>query len=332
MSGRPEITRLRDRLLSSYRTSPLECTSVAIASLAHFAKSYQRSRPLLSGYIDCSTLVSQAHWEGASVQTPFIAENQRTAKSAAAVSSLLDVLPGDVLVAYESLEEAPGGRHNHVAMVLMNEAQGEGWAIQATEDTGTTIIPLAEARIGGGIRRFCPNPLVPYADGDWKNLARRVPKLGRLGVRLKNPAGEERRHSGIDVHAAYGTPIYAPIDGTIMLDQGGASIVIRNGRLEMISALLPIRVASKLVDGDTVSRGDLLGTSSRMPPSFPCDSTVFSGGRPHVHWEFWTTLPMGYHPSVTVEAPAGFSEPGYRAYSPIYAVKLGKIGSPLIAD
>lgn len=325
----PEIAKARERLLSSYRASPLECTSVAIASLAHFAKSYLRTRPLLPGYIDCSTLVSQAHWEGAAVQTPFIAENQRTAKSAMAVSSLVEVLPGDVLVAYGSLETAPGGRHNHVALVLESDAQGEGWAIQATEFSGTQIVRLAEARLEGGIRRFCPNPLVPYADGDWTELARRVPKLGRLGVRLKNPAGEERRHSGIDLHVGYGTPIYAPIDGTITLDRSGSSIVIRNGSLGMTSALLPISVASNFGDGDTVSRGDLLGTSSSIPPSFPCDPTVSSGGRPHVHWELWSTLPMGYHPSGSVQTPAWFSDPGHRAYSPVYAVKLGKIGSPL---
>jgi murein DD-endopeptidase MepM/ murein hydrolase activator NlpD len=216
-----------------------------------------------------------------------------------------------------------------VALVLENDGEGRGWAIQASEDAGTRIIRLEKAQIAGGIRRFCPNPLVPYADGAWREFGRRVPKLGRLGVRLRNPAGEERRHSGIDVQVDHGTPIYAPIDGTITVDRKDASIVIRDGRLEMISALLPIRVSPTLSDGDTVSRGDLLGTSSRMPPGFPCDPTVFAGGRPHVHWELWTTLPLGYHPSATVEAPTGFSDPGFQAYSPLYAMKLGKIGSPL---
>jgi murein DD-endopeptidase MepM/ murein hydrolase activator NlpD len=325
----PKMQWARDSLLSAYRTSPLECTSVAIASLDHLAKSYRRSRSLLPGHIDCSTLVSQAHWAGAAVQTPFIAENQRTARSAHPVSSLADALPGDVLVAHESLETSPGGRHNHVALVLTNDARGNGWAIQATEKSGTTIIPLADAQYAGGIRRFCPNPLVPYADGDWTDLVRRVPKLGRLGVRLKSSAMDGRRHSGIDVQVEHRSPIHAPIDGTITLDHRGASIVIRNERLGMMSALLPIRAAGKLADGESVSRGDLLGTSSRMPSGLPCDSTVVSEDRPHLHWELWATVPLGYHPSVTVRAQAGFSDPGHRAYSPIYAVKLGLVGSPL---
>ncbi|MFC5001917.1 M23 family metallopeptidase [Dactylosporangium cerinum] len=325
----PVIAEVRDRLLSAYRASPLECTSVAIASLDHLAKRYHRSRQLLPGQIDCSTLVSQAHWDGAAVQTPFIAENQRTARSAAVVAGLADALPGDVLVAYASLEAAPGGRHNHVALVLESDGQGDGWAIQASESAGTQIIRLTQARLGGGIRRFCPNPLVVYAAGDWAELVRRVPKLGRLGVRLKQPWAAVRRHSGVDVAVEHGTPIRASIGGTVSLHKSEASIVVRDEQLRLTSALLPVVADPRLADGDTVARGDVLGTSAPPVASLPCDPTVSSAARPHVHWELWSDAPMGYHPSVTVAAPAGFSDPGYRAYSPVYAVKLGKVGSPL---
>lgn len=85
-----------------------ECDAVARAALEHLGKRYRITRELRNGLIDCSTVVSQAHWIGAAVRVPFIAESQRNAANATAVESIADVLPGDVLVAYPSVAASPG--------------------------------------------------------------------------------------------------------------------------------------------------------------------------------------------------------------------------------
>src|SRR4051794_26369120 len=63
---------------------------------------YKRTEELVSDSIDCSTLTSQSHWEGALLTIPFIAESQRTASSGRIVKWSEALLPGDVFVRYES--------------------------------------------------------------------------------------------------------------------------------------------------------------------------------------------------------------------------------------
>ena len=79
---------------------------------------YLRSEELSQSTIDCSTLVSQSHWEGALIGVPFTADGQRRATSGASIECRADLQPGDVLVRYESVDTSPDKQFNHVAIFL----------------------------------------------------------------------------------------------------------------------------------------------------------------------------------------------------------------------
>lgn len=76
--------------------------------------SYRRDEELKLGTtVDCSTLTSQSHWEGALIGIPFVADGQRRATSAKNVQSTGELEPADVLVKYPSIEESPDKTWNH---------------------------------------------------------------------------------------------------------------------------------------------------------------------------------------------------------------------------
>src|SRR2546423_2019859 len=69
-----------------------ECISVVLAALRYLGLPYLRTEELGDTTIDCSTLTSQAHWEGAAVGIPFVAENQRIAKSGELIFDMARIL------------------------------------------------------------------------------------------------------------------------------------------------------------------------------------------------------------------------------------------------
>jgi murein DD-endopeptidase MepM/ murein hydrolase activator NlpD len=312
-----------------------ECVSVALAALRHAGKSYLITRELDEDYIDCSTIVSQAHWEGAAVQTPFIAETQRLAPSATAIASLDEIMPGDILIAYPSKEASPGGRHNHVALFLCGDPSGEAWAIEAREETGTMIIGLGTISHDGGIRRFCPNPDKTFAHGAWHDLALRVPKLGRLGARLTASYLGTRRHTGTDVYASPGSVVSSPADGEVVSigKRSGLGISVEIGSAPAgISMLLaPLVVSADISVGQRVRAGDPLGRldGDRRYPG--CNAIPGRRGLHPLHWELWSDRDLGYPltPGLSAGGRIVSAHTQASAYSPVYPVKTGVLRTPL---
>lgn len=84
------------------------------------------------------------------------------------------------------------------------------------------------------------------------------------------------RHYGIDIAAPKGTPIYAPSDGKIDLEQnagGGNMLTVWNGNVQNIFAHLSSYAVS---DGESVSKGQVIG--------YVGDTGTHVTGA-HLHWE-----------------------------------------------
>jgi murein DD-endopeptidase MepM/ murein hydrolase activator NlpD len=330
---------IREHLLERFDRSPQESLAVAIDSLRFLGNTYRMSRELFPGYIDCSTLVSQAHWDAAGVQTPFVAESQRLASTAIDVSDIEQALPGDVLVYYPSLAHSPARGHNHVALLLTRD--GGGWVIEARPSTGTRIIPLSQASWDGGIRRFCPNPTAEFPpSGAWRALALETPKIARLGARLTadyfrgEPRYPARRHRGVDVYAAPRSPLFAPVGGTVSIWPSGErrrwSVTVAEERRGIASLLAPVCVAPGIVTGTEVTTGDYLGDLDSEHCWYGCNALITRRGAPHLHWELWSSQSLGY-PAAPGVGPADRDVASRSAlpYNPIYAVKLGAVASPM---
>lgn len=89
-----------------------------------------------------------------------------------------------------------------------------------------------------------------------------------------------RLHEGIDIFAPFGTPVRAPVDGTVRITEGGlgglAVYVTGADRTYWYLAHLS-GVAQDLVEGAAVRTGQVLG--------YVGDSGNARGGAPHVHFE-----------------------------------------------
>jgi len=124
------------------------------------------------------------------------------------------------------------------------------------------VDPTQQAIIGFG--RFPVAGLANWSDDWW------FPRFGP-GWRL---------HQGLDIFAAYGTPVRAPVDGTVRIHNGGLGglsvYVVQPDRTYWYLAHLS-GVAEGLAEGATVKTGQVVG--------FVGDSGNAKGGAPHLHFE-----------------------------------------------
>jgi NlpC/P60 family len=314
-----------------------ECDAVAATSLGFLGRGYRITRELVRDLMDCSTVVSQAHWDGAAIQTPFIAETQRLASNAVDVVED-DLLPGDAIYTYPSRHEAPGGRHNHVVLYLGPDDRGTRWTIQSSNESGVVLTELAKVRSDGGIRRFCQNPRTVFPQGEWSSLVALVPKLGRLGSRLIARYGPVQRHRGTDLYIELQWTIVSPVSGTIV---GMAGSLGSNVFVELWSPadclfvrLGPINPAPRLRCGRDVGRGDLLGGPGRGFAFGPCNVAPGKAGKCRLHWELWCPQEFGMSPATELRVDRtfpGLPNPAHlMAHNAIYAVKLGLVGSCVV--
>jgi hypothetical protein len=314
-----------------------ECDAVAYAAFEHMGKGYRITRELWPDVIDCSSLVSQSHWTGAGIQTPFIAETQRFASNARVIEPA-ELLPGDAIYAYRSKSEAPGGRHNHVALFLGTDQMGKPWAIESREETGVTLSELNKIRFDGGIRRFCIEPLRVFPQGTWSQLARRVPKLGRLGARLTaSYAGGPRRHHGTDVYVDEDCYVTSPLGGTIVAtfkthSSSGTFIGVSSSRV--CSLVGPVSTVSEFRIGQDLDEGEVLGTPSWGAGPGGCNTIPNPPGTVRLHWELWAE--EGEDSSPARDLRCGWLPDGFKnrlslsAQNPIYSLKQGSIGSCVV--
>lgn len=311
---------------------PRECAAVAVAATAHVGKGYRITRELSPDTVDCSTLVSQAHWLGAAIQTPFIAESQRLAQNGKDVEGE-EIIPGDCLYAYASRESSPGGKHNHVAMYVGEDSAGHHWAIESADPVGVRFVPLESVRREGGIRRFCPSPQSRFGLGQWDRLASSVPKLGRLGARLTSRHASTTRHPGTDIYVDHETSVRSPLAGHVValrpLGRGEFAVTIGRGD-GMVTVLAPVLPLQATV-GEYVDGGSVIGRLGTVK-SPHCNAIPGFGGRARLHWELWAikseqpSPSPGLCPDQGLGAGVGKSQ---LALSPIYMVKSGALEPPV---
>jgi hypothetical protein len=331
--GLPRFPHLEDQ-------EQRECDAVARRALDHIGKSYKITRELWPGLIDCSTLVSQSHWSGAAIQTPFIAETQRRASNAQVIESV-DLLPGDAIYSYPSKEESPGGRHNHVALFLGGDQHGTPWVIESREEEGVILGRLDEVKFGGGIRRFCIEPLRRFPKGMWSQLVPRVPKLGRLGARLTaSYTGTSRRHRGIDVYVEHDWPVVSPTNGMIVTcfktsSSSGSFIGVWSSRHKLCSLVGPVEITTGLRVGQEVEAGRVIGSPASGAGPGGCNTIPRPPGTVRLHWELWASPGFGVSPASDLKCewlPRGLDHgPALVAHNAIYALKRGDIGGCIAA-
>jgi murein DD-endopeptidase MepM/ murein hydrolase activator NlpD len=143
---------------------------------------------------------------------------------------------------------------------------------------------LRDQAMSGQVTRALEGGLAPGFAGDWTQFANAPsiwPVEGRIGSSFgqrEDPInGEGAFHPGIDIEAAYGTPVRAAGDGDVLNENMGAGygrqVVIDHGH-DLIT-LYGHLSAVAVVPGQHVTRGELIGY-------------VGQSGRatgPHLHYE-----------------------------------------------
>ena len=246
-----------------------EALSVVAASGTFAGWDYRITREQLPGLVDCSSLVSQAHWLGAAIGMPFIAETQRIAYSGTDVAAG-DLRPGDVLVRYPSRAASPGGRHNHVVLHLGEHPELGPSVIESAPEVGVRVRPLNGFHGLGGVRRFVLSDAPDFPRQQIATqLAAAVPKLGRLGSRLTAGLDEPRRHRGVDVLLRAASEVRAPIDGTATYlpnaprgHDGAVAIRSEDGAVSVVLAMSGGPMSSRRCEQATRS-----GTRSNVGPT-----------------------------------------------------------------
>lgn len=304
-----------------------ECVAVAYKALTYLGLKYFRSEELREETIDCSTLTSQAHWEGGLIGIPFTAEGQRNAQTARSIE-FNNILPGDVVIKYSSIMASPSCIFNHVGMVLDWSSNYSIWIIESNEENCCVISLLEDFVPAGGIRRFCPEPLLEFDTlqaRETLSLAPLVPKLGRLGAKQHTRFSFRLPHRGIDIYVPKQTPIYAPISGKVLrctLDNENSPAILildenRDARV-LLGHVEPI----PSVTGQSVSAGTLVGNS--VPPSQ--ESAIFYStcqqNNTHVHFEYATPLS-------SLDQLGDLLMEGWLLRNGLYAAKTGAILSPI---
>lgn len=302
-----------------------ESIGVVNAAVSALGTPYLRTEELAATTIDCSTLTSEAHWVGAAIGIPFTSEKQRIAATGQPVRSPSDLIPGDVVIRYQSVDAPTHREYNHVGLFIGRSGRGEEWIIEASANIGVQLSSLSRFGAGGGMRRFVLSPQEQFmgeqARGSLR-LARAVPRLGRFGARQYSVRGPDRHvHLGVDIYCQPGIPVHAPIDGAIAWSvlerERSQSIVITDRAVGQRSELA--HVEPSVAQGQLVSAGDRVGFL--LAPSRR--SQIRYLGWPaanHLHFTF-ATLGAEHFGNIEVGE--------WTYHNPLYACKTGRAALPV---
>lgn len=89
-----------------------------------------------------------------------------------------------------------------------------------------------------------------------------------------------RLHKGVDIFAAYGTPVRAPVDGVVRVTNhglGGLAVYVRQPNQTYFYMAHLSGIAAGMADGVTVKTGQVVG--------YVGDSGNAKGGKAHLHFE-----------------------------------------------
>ncbi len=293
-------------------------------SLDFLGFSYKQSEELeASAVVDCSTLTSQSHWEGALIGIPFVADNQRRAVSGEIIVSVDKMIPGDVLVKYPSLDASPDKTWNHVGLYLGRDNGGEQWLIESTSKTGVRLAKVAAFDAQGGIKRFSLTTGVFSTDLaiNALTLASLVPKFGRLGVRQYFKSGSERPvHKGVDIYTQSGTSVFATVGGKVRVFHDELE---DTDSVEIISDTFTVRYRPldiSVSDGMAVQVGDLIGCVTNPSANSNIQYSPTIDHQSHLHLE--VEIDSATH--VPTEVIIG----GKRYANHLYLSKIGVLPLP----
>lgn len=303
---------------------------VCRVAMGHMGKPYLRTEELTNSSIDCSTLTSQPHWEGALYTIPFIAEGQRTGRTGRQVTDLSTAIPGDVFIRYPSVDKSPDGQYNHVALYLGEDDSSKKWVIESRGDKGVILTAANDFPPEGGIRRYLSDANAAYNSPEAKAamlLAIHVPKLGRPGARQYLETQEDRiPHTGVDIYVSKGTAVYAPVSGLASpyrseLEQA-SGITITSDNLPYLAVTL-LHLNTKIKSATRVNVGDIVGHIAS-----PHMNTVryVSGLTPdcaHLHFDLYSNSHS------LLDHPAHLQDNCRFYFNPLLAMKQGFCASPI---
>jgi len=195
--------------------------------------------------------------------------------------------------------------------------------------------PVDGGAAAGGVRRFLPNPMAVFpAQTHALELARGVPKLGRLGSRLTSGLIEPRRHHGVDIYFRRPPQIIAPFGGSIEVetdrrDRDVGAIVLASPQGDEFMLMRPLYAPRR--SGGEVGAGERIG-SLASAPCFGCNMIPAIRDFPHLHLEYWSARELGYFAERALALPAGLrldKGNALQSHNALYAMKLGLIGLPV---
>lgn len=288
-------------------------------ALSFLGMPYGRSEELSRDSIDCSTLTSQSYWEGAFITIPFVSERQR--QSGKTIESISHAEAGDIVVKYESIEEVPERDFNHVGLYL-GEHDGQKILIESCEGRGVKLSTIENFNPKGGIKRYwlSKEKCEPSLFNKIHGLAKRVPKLGRIGARQYHiDVNKRQTHSGTDIYLPLGTAIFAIVSG---LAQRGFCEDENSPILEILSSDQKYIAHYKNImpcvdDKQEVVAGELIGHLYNVASQGNINYSHFLGGKDHLHIEIIERCE---------DSPIKVSR---KSLNPLYMAKTGEVMLPV---
>ncbi|MBW3086573.1 hypothetical protein KEM60_02801 [Austwickia sp. TVS 96-490-7B] len=190
--------------------------------------------------------------------TAALRQAQESRQQADEVRSRLEGLENDQRKASEAVSAERAAEQERVAQLQAQNQQIQDRLAQRARDQGQN--PSAPPPSGNG--RFS----VPVAG----------PFTSEFGWRINPVTGSQELHSGLDIGAGCGTPVYAAGDGVVIhagwisgygnavwIDHGGGIVTTYN------------HMSGYAVSGGSVSRGQVIGSVGTTGQSTGC----------HMHWE-----------------------------------------------
>ncbi len=297
------------------------------SSLQFLGNSYLRTEELASDTVDCSTLTSQAYWEGAQIGIPFIAESQRSAPSGEEVT-LENTQPADIVIKFPNLDTSPDKIYNHVGLILGTAKDGITYVIESNSKDGCVISTLDDFDPQGGFKSYIKNIDIKTTETlheQFSVLSKKVPKLSRLGAKQYQKNSTDRiAHKGIDIYVDEGTTVYAPISGYLtietLIDEQEPCVVIKSD-YGLTCVLGNVEVSSELVN-QHIKADNPLGKVQLPKTDTHMNYPELGGKTSHIHFQMHGSVTTNY-----ILHKIKIGDKDY--YNGVYMAKLGLAKLPV---
>ena len=128
------------------------------------------------------------------------------------------------------------------------------------------IIILSVSFIGTGIYSYSEKSFIEFSGDFWWPLNGYTYISSRFGYRTSPTSGASTYHSGIDIPAPEGTPIYSVTSGTVTFCSwgagGGYTVVIENETYKIsychVSPVMIVKLKQDVKAGEKLGKGDII--------------------------------------------------------------------------